>query len=501
MSFKLLQSYEPKEKLVLWISLFLHVCCAWFSVGYHYDDEHWQILEFANYKLGLSPVGDLPWEFTDQIRPTLQPLIVYAIAKVMMALKAYNPFTLIFLLRLVTGILSWVATLLIIQHTRQFFTKRIHFYYLILFASFLWFIPYIHVRYSGETWSGLFFFFGLYYLLEILENEKEFSKNWVFKSFLVGLSLGISFWCRFQIMFALVGLGAWILVFKFKSILKLVPTIFGALLILGIGVLVDHWFYNKWVFTPYNYFESNIIKNVAASFGETPWWDYIKMFILHAGIPISILLLGAIILSVYAQPKNPYVWAFFAFIGGHMLVGHKEMRFLFPLIYILPIICFLPVTSKNFNKWLVQIPKGVYRIGGLLLVGMNCILLTVIVFIKAPADNVLLYQYLYSHTNGKPVKLVTLSSNPCIPGHLKVNFYLPPDFEIIKIDSASQLKSFANKSAWTVYFFDDHFTPDQNALKVSNLNLVYRNYPTFIRKFNFNGWVDRQKIYSLYVIK
>ena len=53
----------------------IYIITAFFSVGYHQLDEHYQILEFANYKLGLTYPGYLAWEFDAHIRPSLQPLI------------------------------------------------------------------------------------------------------------------------------------------------------------------------------------------------------------------------------------------------------------------------------------------------------------------------------------------------------------------------------------------------------------------------------------------
>lgn len=33
---------------------------AWCTIGYHHPDEHFQIWEFANYKLGRISASDLP---------------------------------------------------------------------------------------------------------------------------------------------------------------------------------------------------------------------------------------------------------------------------------------------------------------------------------------------------------------------------------------------------------------------------------------------------------
>ena len=48
---------------------------AWFSETFYFPDEHYQILEFMAFKLGITPAAELPWEFSARIRPWFQPLI------------------------------------------------------------------------------------------------------------------------------------------------------------------------------------------------------------------------------------------------------------------------------------------------------------------------------------------------------------------------------------------------------------------------------------------
>src|ERR1044072_8735709 len=96
----------PYRKWLL-IALIVQIITAYFSVGFHQLDEHFQILEFANYKLGFSPSSDLPWEFRAQCRPGLQPFIAFCFAKSLLFLDIYNPFLLAFLLRLLMGLLSF----------------------------------------------------------------------------------------------------------------------------------------------------------------------------------------------------------------------------------------------------------------------------------------------------------------------------------------------------------------------------------------------------------
>ena len=54
---------------------------AWFSETFYFPDEHYQILEFMAFKLGITPAAELPWEFSARIRPWFQPLVYFLIAK------------------------------------------------------------------------------------------------------------------------------------------------------------------------------------------------------------------------------------------------------------------------------------------------------------------------------------------------------------------------------------------------------------------------------------
>ena len=45
------------------------VVTAWFSVTFYFPDEHFQVLEFMSFKLGITPASSLPWEICALIRP------------------------------------------------------------------------------------------------------------------------------------------------------------------------------------------------------------------------------------------------------------------------------------------------------------------------------------------------------------------------------------------------------------------------------------------------
>ena len=58
--------------LLLGVSAALHVVVAVLAVNPWHPDEHFQILEPAWARAGLASMDQLPWEFQDRIRPTLQ---------------------------------------------------------------------------------------------------------------------------------------------------------------------------------------------------------------------------------------------------------------------------------------------------------------------------------------------------------------------------------------------------------------------------------------------
>ena len=93
-------------KRIYIIGALVFILTAWFSVGYNQFDEHFQILEFAGLKLGLTEKENLPWEYKCMMRPALQPLIVYSGYKAISSVGITNPFVIAFFGRLLSAILT-----------------------------------------------------------------------------------------------------------------------------------------------------------------------------------------------------------------------------------------------------------------------------------------------------------------------------------------------------------------------------------------------------------
>ncbi|MFZ4477890.1 MAG: hypothetical protein ACOYPR_22025 [Saprospiraceae bacterium] len=103
----MLTNFTDRNLLILGAALCL--ISAWCTIGYHHPDEHFQIWEFANYKLGHIPASALPWEFPAQMRPGLQPFMAYYLVQISRTLGIDNPFIQVFLMRLLCGAAAlWV---------------------------------------------------------------------------------------------------------------------------------------------------------------------------------------------------------------------------------------------------------------------------------------------------------------------------------------------------------------------------------------------------------
>ncbi|MES1249531.1 MAG: hypothetical protein ABUL46_02555, partial [Chitinophaga rupis] len=135
---------------ILLIALVVYLTTAVYSEGYYYPDEHYQIVEFANYKLGRQDEARLPWEYKARIRASIQPAICYLFIKGCNAAGVTNPYVLAMTLRMLTALLSLTAIYCFVNASLQWVSPRYWYVYIPL-SYFLWFLPYINVRFSSES--------------------------------------------------------------------------------------------------------------------------------------------------------------------------------------------------------------------------------------------------------------------------------------------------------------------------------------------------------------
>lgn len=104
-----------QKKHIYTLAASLFILAVYFSQGFHHYDEHHQIMEFAGLKLGFTEKANLPWEYAAQMRPAIQPMMVFVAHKIFGLINIDSPFTISFLLRLFTAALSFLSIHLLIK--------------------------------------------------------------------------------------------------------------------------------------------------------------------------------------------------------------------------------------------------------------------------------------------------------------------------------------------------------------------------------------------------
>ena len=487
------------NKKVFFISSIIHLLVAVFSVGYHQFDEHFQILEFAGLKLGFNQAEDLPWEFHSQIRSAIQPAMAYILIKAFSFLSLDNPFLLAALLRIISALLSVTCMYLLILSFNKEIKSSLLKKWLVFLSLFLWFLPYIHVRFSSENWAGFTFGIGLA-LLNLFDFQNRVIRNAHLKKLLIGMILGLSFILRYQTGLMIAGLICWLIIIRKENFSHLFSIIFGILCTILIGVIVDEWFYGEWTMTAWNYAGIALLENEASRFGVSPWWYFISEIFIKALPPFSILIVIATIFIWFYYPKHVLTWITIPFILVHSIIGHKELRFLFPLVNILPLILILSMQAIKEDLRFSKVKYVLERITDRWVIRsfliMNSIFLIIVCF--KPADSrIYLYQHIYNNYDSNDTEVIYDKSDPYERVGLDVNFYKGEKIKIIKLKEPGEIIDYIEGTDKTILLITDKIELDQ---KMESINCfsVYQTLPPWLKCFNFNNWVERTKIWVLY---
>jgi phosphatidylinositol glycan class B len=461
----------PDIKYFIALSCIVHAIAAWFSTGWHHPDEHYQLIEFTYAISGEKNAANLPMEYAAAMRPSIQVWLTYVVIKNSEFFRLTNPFVISFVLRLLTAILCIFASLqlhriLSFKNTNQ---QRAH----LLLLLFGWCMVYTHVRYSSETWSAALFALALPLLYQ--------RKNW----FIGGLLLGVSFAFRFQMGFAIAGVGIYLIWqrISFKNMLLLIA---GGLLSVGFSTLLDVLYYDKWVFTPYQYFYENIVNKVAAGFGVSPWYWYVAQTFEQLIPPFSLLVIAGVALLVMKPEYRMIGMAVLFFIIGHSAVGHKELRFIFPMLF------FAPLAAIQAWQWVFDLlntttSKKIWTWVARIFIPVNAVALLIVMF--KPANELgNVYKFLYRLPAGST--LYYSKQNPYLSGANEATFYKMQDLNVTHLSAFS--------IGANTYVIKEDATPPE--IPGASFTKVYTSIPEWMHVFNFNNWISRTNNYTVYQV-
>jgi phosphatidylinositol glycan class B len=479
---KVIRNLDFIKKCFIFMAI-THVIAAIYSSGHHHFDEHFQILEFLNYKLGATKASELAWEFHNLMRSWVQPGIYFIITKILNIFSIHNPFVLSAIFRLLTSFVGLYSLILLYRCSKIWFQGRKSLQNLtLLLLSICWFIPFIHARVSGENLGASLFIIGM--SLITIYRDSNRGVSWKI-SIISGILFGLSFMVRFQMGIMVATYMLWLLVINRLSFKSIITISLFIIITSGLGIIVDYWGYGEWTITPWNYLYRNIIKGAVSTFGVTPWWDYFRLMLFRGIPPVSFPLIICALWVFIKNPKHLLTWTVLPFFIVHSYIGHKELRFIFVVVLLSPLlfVLFLDTLSNWREIW----RRKWVRVISYNIIGINCVVLLISIF--QPANRSMgLYSYLYKHQEISEVNY--LDEEPYTMVSLPIKFYRSKALKTTKIASIDGFKNgwlFATKGDQFNKFYND-----------SNCKLHYMTYPKWLLSFNIGNWVSRSRVWSLF---
>ena len=420
------------EKCFFLTALVLYVVSAWFSTGYYSGDELLSIIEFAAYKIGTIEPEQLTWDFDARIRPALQPFIAFLLFKVLGFLRITDPYTQAFILRLLTALLAVFSIRFFTRTCRKRVRPEFHAVYLFL-SYFLWFLPCVNVRFMSESWSGIMLLNAMSVLLN--PNIRKY------KFYLVGGLLGLSFLFRYQNAFLAIGLFLWLIIIRKERILSLTKLLTSGIAVFLLGIFLDIWLYGEFVLTSWNYFYVNLVDGVASSFGTEAWWNYFYSIFRFSFFPIGIPIIISFFLLTIKKPRNIFIWTILPFFVIHSIIPHKELRFLFPVVNLVPIILILAYQEidQAITSW-KRPGQLALRYVLVVLLAINCVGAVTVSLKPSDVGLMTITRYIRQNYGDMSIRLISFNqSNPYGRPEYITTFYMEDDMEDIRLGSLNEL--------------------------------------------------------------
>ncbi|MBK6343923.1 MAG: hypothetical protein IPF41_15430 [Flavobacteriales bacterium] len=357
----------------LLLAALVFAAAAWFGVGHSSEDEFQHVILIAEHLRGN--VGDdaMPIDFQRGWRSTLLPAIAAGVFEVSEAIGISDPFALTLMLRLITTALAlWVMHGLVRAVKPQLRAENRQ--ALDALSWFLWFVPVLLIRFSGEAWSALLFARGLSLLL-----EEEPKSPWA-----IGAWWGAAVICRPAVALLPMAALLWLLLVRKDPRRRLLRIVGGCAEAIAVGICVDAVAYGTFTVTLWNYGLAAMTGEEAWRFTALPWYQHGLFIAKYATPPLALLLFGALAALLLLKPKHILVWLLLPFLIAHSLLPIKEPRFLFPLAPLMP---WLLVVAWDAlcDRWPVTMKRDIWL--RLLFPFAAVNLLALIIAIATPAGN------------------------------------------------------------------------------------------------------------------
>ncbi|HEX7904513.1 MAG TPA: glycosyltransferase family 39 protein [Chitinophagaceae bacterium] len=332
---------------VLLIGLIFRLLAVFFSKGYAFHDDHFEMAELVQrWREGISFL----WTGSNvHVFSLIYPGFLYLLFEACHAVGLHSPEQIMFVVRLVHALFSllsiYYAYKLTLRITDQHDTSIL----VALSMAIFWIFPFMSVRNLREFVCIPFLLMGSYYIA-----DPKFS----FRSiFLAAFFFALAFSIRLQILFIPLGIGIFLLFQKEQLKKAIVFGIFSGVAFMLTQGLFDGVYYGNPFASIIEYMRFNSDKTNIEIQPQGPWYQYIGTVAgVVWGLPFLLLVAG----YIYSAKMNTGVKMFFfgslLFFAFHSYYSNKQERFILPFLpyfLMLGIIGFRDYYHYNLNKkWL-----------------------------------------------------------------------------------------------------------------------------------------------------
>ena len=456
-------------------------------------DEHFQVVEFAGLKLGVTPASALPWEHAARIRPWLQPGAFTWLARGLGAAGVEDPFVLLRAFRLASGLLSWASLAALLLAVRAWLPSARWRRVAYLSLALPYFVPYLAARVSSESGSTTFLVLATAALLPLATGAAGSMGGGLSRGRLLaaGAALGLAFEVRFQAGVVVAGILLWVLVHDRDRWRTLATLAAGMAVPLSLGLAVDAWGYGSFQVVPWRYLAANLLEGKAASFGTSPLPAYL-WFLAGLFPPFGLALLLGLLLFWWRFPRHLLTWATLPFVAVHSLIGHKEIRFLFPVLPAATLCVVLLLASspasRSWERWFSR-AMGFLWLGRVTWT-FNAVALLALCLLPS-SDNLELQRFFHRHA-AEPARWVALS-NPRTFHGTAVPFLWPrpmPPVEVVA-DAAGLTVALDGGTGPVLVTAKHPLPPGVEAVLTQRGTRVFTSLPSWLARVNLFHWLDR----------
>ena len=343
-----LNRFLQRESAPFWVGLAVWIFFSVYQVGFDSPDEHYPTLEPAGFL--LFGYWNVMWEWPAGLRSWIHPYFLYSLLKPFVEMGIENRLWLDAIARIFNSVwalsLTWSVGVIarVVWASNEDQVRRIRYWTILAWPLMVW-----GTRHGSDNFGIPPMLVAFAFFLTLWNTRRIVA---------AGVCFGLTFCLRYPAALPmLVGTVSWFFLQpkpKLLTLKKFSVVVGIAVLVAGLGLGFDAFMQAKWFGAPkipaWEFFKFNIIQK-SGNFHTSPWWELV-LYSLLLWVPAFgwVLWLKP---SVVKERAKEQFWPITVVVVSNllfMLIRHKELRFIFPLIPFM-VLSAAPLLTVRFRKF------------------------------------------------------------------------------------------------------------------------------------------------------